>query len=316
MPGEIIIPYQGLREQQTSERKLLIPKVMNYFDEQQLLSSSKPIPGREILQERLEALSIGKPVDVLCFNCIDFTFQANGKNYPQARAIEDTKTALVECYREEMEGTISQLKLLGNPRVTIIIPDSELRDENVFNFSQREQQRFSIGQRIKKSLAEKFTDQTIAVSLWSDFLKERDLPDASVYTKNNLPLVMSKYASSVKRMFGETERYLQGKGLEEEEVQQINPAELTIRAAWYLAMYAGEGNAMADLASGNNHGAIVLNFENDGKVLAWYQRGAQGLETTKTILPIVTPADTTKFKLWKEQSKSKKTGVVYERKGV
>lgn len=323
MSGEITDPYQGLPEQNSNqvelriqeERSLLIPGVMTYFDEKQLLSSSRPIPAREVFEQRLETLAAGKPVELICFNCIDFTFQANGTSYPKARASRETDKALVACYQDEMTQAIDQLRLLGNPRVTIVVPDSELRNENVFNFTQGEKERLRIGESIREGLS-RFEDDTTSAMLWSDFLESRGLPSAEEYTKNNLPLVMGKYSKSVKKMFGETEAYLRSKGMDQEEIKKINPAELTIRAAWYLAMYAGEGNAMADLASENNSGAIVLNFENDGKVLAWYQRGAQGTETTKEVLPIVTPADTRRFKLWKEDLHKKKEGVVYTRKRV
>ena len=76
-------------------------------------------------------------------------------------------------------------------------------------------------------------------------------------------------------------------------------------------MYAGEGQAMADLGN-----AVMLNFENDGKVLAWSQRGAQGQNSQQEILPIITPADTRRFKPWKEGLKIKRRTVAPERKRV
>lgn len=307
MLGEIINPYGNPDEQTRKKDNATVAEVLEYFDEKQKLFSDKPIPARDILVQRLEALSSGEEIEVVCFNCIDFNYKARGGNYPEAVALDDTESALVECYREELNETVAQLERLGNPKVTIVVPDSELTDTNVFNFGQKEKDRKEIGEKLQQGLSEKFAGGNVSVMLWSDFLANRGLPPAEEYTRNNLPLVMGKYRKTVKDMVASSQSYFVGKGLSEDAIGKVAPAEIAIRSAWYLAMYAGEGNAMADLGN-----AIMLNFENDGKVLSWSQRGAQGYRTNAEVLPIVTPADTRKFKSWKDGLRGKR-GVVFDR---
>lgn len=284
-----------------------VAEVMGYFDERQTLFSDKPIPARDVLQERLEALRSGEPVELVCFNCIDFNYKAKGGNYPEAIALDDTESALVECFRGELGESVAQLRRLGNPNVTIIVPDSELTDTNVFNFAQKVSDREGIGQRLQQGLSDSFADEGISVMLWSNFLRDRGLPTAEEYTQRNLPLVMGKYRRSLKSAAADSPAYFLSKGISADQIGKVSPTEMAIRSAWYLAMYAGEGNALGDLGN-----AVMLNFENDGKVLSWAQRGAQGFTTEKEILPIVTPAETKKFKSWREDLRKRK-GVIFQK---
>jgi hypothetical protein len=285
--------------------------VLTHFDKKEKLSSNKPIPARDVFIQRLKELQEGKPIDIICFNCIDFRFQPNGTKYPQAFPSDDTRTVLAECYIEELDATLNQLQTLGNPNVAIIIPDSELLDENVFNFGQKINKRLEIRDQIQSSLEKKFSKKDAKVSLWSEFLKNTGLPSPSNYTERSLPLVMGKYQNKLHKMYAETKAYLKSKGLSQNQINQINPVEMTVKNAWYLAMYAGEGAAMKDL------NAIVLNFENDGKVTTWYQRGAMGSEYKTEVLPIITPADTKKFKPWKETIlQRKKESVVFKKNNI
>ena len=88
------------RPDEVTRRKDSLAEVIEYFDEKQLLFSPNPIPARDVFVQRMESLANGQPVEVICFNCIDFTYKVRGGNYPEAAALNNTESALVECFRE------------------------------------------------------------------------------------------------------------------------------------------------------------------------------------------------------------------------
>ncbi len=101
------------------------------------------------------------------------------------------------------------------------------------------------------------------------------------------PFLAKKAAGQIKA----SERYLMQHGIKKDDIADIPKEVVAERIKWYLAMYTGEGMALAQLQ------ALMLNFE-DGRVPAWYRRGAD--ET----LPILTPANPNDFYSWRREVKA------------
>ena len=266
-----------------------IPFVL--FNLDQLELDCKPIPARNELEMRLRELSQGRLVPLVVFNCLEFSWQPNGNRYPQSTVSGDSRSSICAFFQDEIEIVKLDLEQLGKPALKIIIPDSELFDDRVFSFAQPREERVAIAANVKDTLSESLNglnDSESPVILWSDYCQEQRLPSPFEYTERNYERIKndSQLLRKAKDQVADSKKYFEKNGLFSQYIRNIREAELLERTLWYCAMYAGEGQALSE------SGAIVINFE-DGRVPAWFQRGANGR------LPILTPGDPKRFYSWR-----------------
>lgn len=101
------------------------------------------------------------------------------------------------------------------------------------------------------------------------------------YTAENYQRIQAdpRLQKKVREQAKDSKKYFERNGLY---TSGVDDREFVDRTSWYLAMYMGEGQALSESR------AICLNLE-DGRVPAWFQRGANGT------LPVLTPVDSREF---------------------
>lgn len=276
-------------------RRDLVPIIVDKFSGMARANNQKVFaPGQ--IEARLNDLVNGEKVSVPVMNCIDFKWQAVPGRYPESTLNTNTDTSIAVFSKPTIEEILSDLRRLGDPRLSVIVPDSEIFDDRVFSYAQGFEQRQSAAAVIETGLAERFgsvpgADQP--VTRWSRYCAVYELKKPEDYTteaqekiKGN-PSLLSK----VNRQIKDSKGYLTQHGIKEEDIADIPPAEVAERILWYLSMYTGEGIALKD------NQALMLNFE-DGRVPAWYDRGADGS------LPILTPVNPNIFYSWRKEIKA------------
>lgn len=269
-----------------------VADVEDYFKEKEL--GGKSIPAQEVLTKRLNELAAGRNVPVVVFNCLDFGWeQSTPGDYPLAVVRDEVFTSNATYYKEQITDTRQQLLTIGNPEITIIVPDSELFDTNVFPFKQDINERFALREAVTAKLQEVFPpDSGISVISWSTYCETQELMAPTWYTQKNYekigqdPVLVKKV---IKQAKDSRQHFVRG-GLDPEYIASIPDDVMADMTAQYLAMYAGEGEALKDSKT------IVINLE-DMRVSAWYQRGADGQ------LPVVTPVNPTDWYRWRNAVK-------------
>lgn len=269
-----------------------VADVEEYFMQNEL--DGKPIPAQEVLTQRLTELAQGRNVPVVVFNCLDFSWeQARPGEYPLAVVRDEVLTSNATYYREQIADIRKNLSTIGNPDVTVVVPDSELLDTNVFPFKQGIEERLGLREAVAGKLKEVFTtDSGISVLAWSEYCKKQGLILPQAYTAQNFEKIMAdpKLAKKVKDQAKDSRKHFVRGGLDPKYVASISDETMLTMTGQYLAMYAGEGQALKDSR------AIVINLE-DTRVRAWYERGADGQ------LPVVTPVNPTEWYKWRNAQK-------------
>ncbi len=280
---------QGIYDKETTFPKP-VNEVCNFFQSVEL--NGQKIPAQDQFKTRLKELQAGRKVPVVIFNCLDFKWGEDQNNYPKSIILENTDTSICKYFSSNIVMFMNKLKTLGIPQLNIIIPDSELFDNRPFSFMQDESTRLQIASTVYKNLSEELSsiDITFAgsVVLWSKYCKKNNLSSPFKYTSLNIDrirrddLLMQK----VKKQAKDSKKYFIARGLNSNYVETIEN-EMLDKTLAYLAMYAGEGQALAESC------AIVINLE-DQRVSAWFQRGA------KDQLPILTPVNSKEFYNWRK----------------
>lgn len=285
-------------KQRNLNKELALPdfanQVFNFFQSIEL--NGQPIPAQEQFKARLQELRNGRKVPVVIFNCLDFEWIQDPNKYPQSIILENTDTAICKFFGANIAMLMNKLKTLGTPQLNIIIPDSELFDTRPFSFKQAESARSQIASTVFKNLPKELSpiDRVFdnSVVFWSEYCRKNNLQTPFEYTSMNIDrirndnLLMSKVRKQVK----DSKKYFITRGLDPNYVETIDD-EILNKTLAYLAMYAGEGQALADSR------AIVINLE-DLRVPTWFQRGANGE------LPILTPTNPTTYYKWRNQEKT------------
>lgn len=242
----------------------------------------KDIPAKDILRLRLQNLQAGEKVPVVIFNCIDFSYSAKTKSYPEYTVVSETTSSICYFYQDKIADAMSTFEQFGQPELYIIVPDSELFDTRVFPFTQTIDEREQIAQKLENDLSNKLSDLSeiygAKVILWSNFCKQNDLRSPQEYAQVAYENICNdqKALKAVKEQVKDSTKMFKNNGISEEYLAEIPISEFIERIAWYFSMYAGEGAALVDAK------AIVINFE-DRRVPGWFKYGAKGL------LPIITP---------------------------
>jgi len=253
---------------------------------------NKPLPAIDQLNQRLNELLEGRRVPVVVFNCIDFVWTAQPNRYPQSVISSDTNSSICVFFQQDILAVRSELELLGQPRLSIIVPDSELFDDRPFSFTHDLRQRQNIGEEIRAGLTEKLTslndDLGSPVTFWSEYCQSQGLLSPAEYTTQNYEKIKNepKLFKKIKDQTKDSKRYFVKNGLNPEYIQDIDDEEILERVCWYCAMYAGEGQALLESR------AIIINLE-DSRVPAWFQRGADNQ------LPILSPVNPNDFYTWR-----------------
>lgn len=277
----------------TQERR--IEEVEQYFQQKEL--GLKPIPAAVQFRNRLTELTQGRRVPVALFNCLDFSWrQGSLGEYPQSVVLNDTTTANVAYYQREVVDIVEQLQTLGNPAVSIIIPDSELFDERPFNHSQTLQTRQMIRDQVQIGLSQRLSDleKTGArIITWSEYCAQF-VPvglKPEEFTKNEYDRIGRNpdLVKKVREQAKDSRKHFTRRNLDPEYINTIPEAVMIDKTRWYCAMYMGEAIALSISR------AIVLNLE-DSRVKAWYLRGSSNL-------PILTPVDPNSYYGWRNNSK-------------
>lgn len=277
-----------------AERK--IEEVEQYFQQKEL--GLKPIPAAVQFRNRLTELTQGRMVPVVLFNCLDFSWrQSSFGEYPQSVVLNDTATANVGYYQREVVDIIGQLQTLGNPAVSVIIPDSELFDERPFNHSQDLQTRQMIRNQVQIGLSARLPDlQKLGAKImtWSEYcalfvpltLTPEDLTKMEYDRIGKNP----DLAKKVKEQAKDSRKHFIRSGLDPEYIKAIPEEEMFDKTRWYCAMYMGEGTALAISQ------AVVINLE-DSRVKTWYLRASSRL-------PILTPVNPNNYYGWRNETKN------------
>lgn len=271
------------------------------------------LPGKNVLTS---ALQNGQPLSLVAVNCIDFKFEENwtyedGFTYPLATPVAEAPS-IAGYYEQDIRKVWEMLRSVTDTSLSIIIPDSELTERRAFNYSHLGTDALlTIGTQIKTDIERKLdslVQEGAEVVFWSDYCRRNSLPiptcmtsfmiqqiqAESIAAKNSPDLSKNakekRYplAAAVGRQLESTRRYLLGNGLEEGYVEVLSDDRIRDQITAYCAMYAGEG---ATLARDTQRTSILLNFE-DGRVPAWYQRGAQ-IEGRELV--ITTPTNPNRF---------------------
>lgn len=271
-------------------KRALVSVVLNTLEMMEL--GGRPLSARTEFEQRLTELTKGRTVPLVVFNCLEFAWVPNGNRYPKSIVSGDPQLSICGYFQDEIELIKLELEQLGKPMLQIVIPDSELFDDRPFSFAQTRDERVAIAQQAKLALTERLIgldDPESPVVLWSEYCHEHGLPAPMEYTGRNYERIKNdpKLLKKARDQVQDSKKYFEKGGLFAQYVRNIGEQELLERVIWYCAMYAGEGQALLD------SGAIALNFE-DGRVPAWFQRGADGK------LPILTPADPKQFYIWRK----------------
>ena len=254
-------------------------------------NGGKPLVAEKELETRLCELTEGEEVSIVIFNCLDFDWEKNNNDtYPKSIIRTDTNTSIAGYFQEDILRIMEAFENLGNPKLNIIVPDSEIFDIRPFSFAQSLSERKEIADIVKSSLPNQLSIITQKyeepVTFWSEYCSDNGLKTPYDYTTEaNLmikgkPELLKKVEEQAKK---DSLKYFASKG----SAEGIDPKEQLERTSWYLSMYAGEGRALKESR------AIVINLE-DGRVPAWFQRGADNS------LPILTPVDFKKYSSWKK----------------
>lgn len=259
------------------------------FNLGQMEQGGKPIPATNELEKRLAELAEGRKVPLVTFNCLEVSWRPDQRRYPQSILTASLDTAVCRYNRDAIEIVQMELAQVGDPELSIIVPDSELTDARVFSFAQSEAERLTLASSFRKDLSlALFNSDDDQVKLWSDYCNQQGLRSPTDYTKENYDRIQREpdLLKKVRGQMKDSRKYLERSGLDKDYIASIRDDEAMERTSWYLAMYMGEGQVLRDSQ------AIVLNLE-DGRVPAWFQRGARGS------LPILTPVDATEFYRWR-----------------
>lgn len=265
------------------------------FSLEQMEFGGKPIEAKAELGQRLTELSQGKAVPLVVFNCLEFTWQPNGNRYPKSVVSGDPQTAITGYFQDEIQLIKLELETIGKPALRIIVPDSELFDERVFSFAQTTQERTKVAEQVKLDLSQRLAelnDPDSPIVLWSDYCREQRLFSPREYTKKNYTRITGdpELLKKVREQVRDSKKYFEKNGLFSTYIKY----DFLEKIAWYCAMYAGEGQALAESR------AIVLNFE-DRRVPDWFQRGADDK------LPILNPGDPFAFYAWRRSLLTKQS---------
>ncbi len=268
-------------------RKELIPYVLCNLEQMEF--DRKPLAARQQLEDRLDELTEGRGIPLVIFNCLEFAWMPSEKRgYPQSVVSGDPQLSICR-YNMDYIGVINlELATLGKPDLKVIIPDSELTDERVFSFAQSREERLDIALNSKTALIAELSELNSPespVTLWSEYCQTQGLKSPSDFTAENYQRIQndSKLQKKVRDQVKDSKKYFEKNNIN---LQGVNDSEIYERTSWYLAMYMGEGQALEESK------AIVLNLE-DGRVPAWFQRGANGL------LPILNPVNPNEFYNWR-----------------
>lgn len=271
-----------------------IERVESFFQQKEL--GLKLIPAAQQFRERLTELLEGRRVPVVSFNCLDFAWQQGNKGeYPKSIILGDTSLGNCVYYQPVMIDMVNQLRNLGEPEISIIVPDSELFDSRPFNFAQNLEERQDICQRVLTGLAENLADLTNQTSTriitWSQYCAESGLPTSAVFTEEAYSRIGNDQTliKKIKDQVKSSNLHFTRRRLDQKYVESITDEEMFERTKWYCAMYMGEGIALEQSK------ALVVNFE-DLRVRAWYQRGTPNL-------PILTPVIPDEYYSWRNQRK-------------
>lgn len=259
------------------------------YNLEQIELGKKPVSAKEELRARLTELTEGRDVPLVVFNCLKLEWLKQKKDeYPQAVVSFNPKLAACRYYQQDLEIIRLDLLTLGKPDLEVIIPDSELLDERVFSFAQSRQERFACALNSKIGLASELSElapDEKPVLLWSEYCQKQGLKSPMDYTVENYQRIQrdSQLQKKVTNQVKDSKKFFEKDGID---LSAVKDSIIYDRIAWYLAMYMGEGQALRD------NRAICLNLE-DGRVPAWFQRGADGL------LPILNPVDPNEFYAWR-----------------
>lgn len=275
--------------------EISIEAVAEYFQQKEL--GLKPIPAATQFRARLIELLEGRQVPVVMFNCLDFSWkQGSFGEYPQSIVLEDTTTANVVYYQRDLLDMVQQLQTLGNPAISVIIPDSELFDERPFNHVLDLQTRQAIRDQVYESLSARLLDlQQVGATIltWSEycarFVPLPWAPDSFTTGAYERIGRDQNLAKKIKEQAKDSRRHFVRRGLNPEYVKAIPEEVMVEKTRWYCAMYMGEGMALSISK------AVVLNLE-DARVKTWYLRASSNL-------PILTPVDPNDYSRWRNQTK-------------
>lgn len=273
-----------------------IEAVEEYFRKKEL--GLKPIPATTQFRARLIELLEGRQVPVVMFNCLDFSWQqANTGAYPRSTILDDVTKGNIVYYQDTVIDLTRQFRTLGNPTISVIIPDSELFDDRPFNFVQDLQTRQAICGIIQQRLADKLSylqqEAGAEILTWSEYCA-RFVPipwTPNIFTQNEYDRIgkIPELAKKVRDQAKDSRKHFFRRGLNPDYINSIPDEEMVDRTRWYCAMYMGEGVALS-LSK-----ALVLNLE-DSRVKSWYIKGSSNL-------PILTPVDPNDYYGWRNQTK-------------
>lgn len=272
----------------TAER---IAEVLQYLNTRDRAGTG--IPATDQLTLRLAELTEGRRVPVPVFQCIDFVWRpAQQGEYPISVTRADLDNPICGFYETDIIEVRDKLATLGSPRLSVIIPDSEVTDTRPFSFALGLQERQQMVADYKINLPVRLAricDAGGEVMLWSEYCKVYGLTNPYEYTTQGREMIRNKpkYVKSVQSHVKNSRDMFKSRGLNPGYVDSIPYQIIEEKAGWYFAMYAGEGMALRDSQS------IPLNLE-DSRVPTWFQRGAEGQ------LPIVTPVNPDDFYNWRK----------------
>lgn len=269
------------------------------------------LPGEQRLRSSIKD---GKPMSLVAMNCIKFNYTEHwtydeGYTYPLATPLLGAPS-IVNFYGEDVLSTWRMLQSIGDTSLSIIVPDSELTERRAFNYDHLSSEVLQrIGQQLQIEtgrVLDRLVSQGANVELWSDYCKRNNLPDPTGMTSRMITEIEAERAKvdptlsnnqkekrypltfAVERQLESTRKYLAGMNLEPDYIETLTDDKIRERVTAYCAMYAGEG---ATLASDEQTTRILFNAE-DGRVPAWYQRGA-GIINKELV--ITTPVDPRRF---------------------
>lgn len=243
-----------------------IPNIIKAYKSLEQMEFFKSAFNQEALINILIRLANGESVPIPIFNCLSLSWDKKGKKYPSVTISSDDIISIARFNRKNIRLVQNILYTIGNPEFYIVIPDSEIFDERVWAFSQSAEERTQIAINLRISMQIAFPN--IPIIYWSDYCKKYQLKNPNTYTEENYLRIKSNPAlmTIVMKSLNDTRAYLAGY-IGEKSAFEISQEELLEKTLWYFAMYAGEGQALADSQG------LSLNFE-EGNVPKWFQIGA------------------------------------------
>lgn len=221
--------------------------------------------NESLFAKNLVALSRGDRIDFLIWNCIGFKWFKNGKgNFPSCDINNNLDVSISLYFKERIRETCEMLSLIGDPKITILVPSNEAFDNSLWAYRQPFEERERIVDETIAGLKAGLQgltlpdNSTLNIQRWDEFLKSKSAAKtAEQYSLEGEQRIReARNFDRIKRDAVDSGRdYFAQNG-----IADIKASVLEEKQLYYFGVYAGEGVFFQELQKRGNK-IVVINFE-------------------------------------------------------